>query len=155
MTTGRDVAALSREIQGLLRDLIGGLQQLNEAVGAKVDLRSGDLEILDLVARYGPMSPGEVATVMRIHPATLTGIIDRLEAGGWLERSADPEDRRRIRLVARRERASELVRLYAPMNKSLSQICSALDPEQLTAIRDFLRDAAVAGTKAREGLRET
>jgi DNA-binding MarR family transcriptional regulator len=153
MATGRDAIALTREIQGLLRDLIGGLQQLNDVVGAKVDLRSGDLEILDLVARYGPLSPGAMATAMGVHPATLTGIIDRLEKGGWVERTPDPDDRRRIRVQARRQRGGELARLYGPMNKSLAEICAGLTPNQLRVVRDFLRDAASAGSDATAYLR--
>jgi DNA-binding MarR family transcriptional regulator len=153
MATGRDKGTLTREIQGLLRDLIGGLQQLNDAVGAKVELRPGDLVILDLLARYGPMSPGEIARSMGIHPATLTGIVDRLESEGWLERTPDPDDRRRTRLVARRDRGPDLIRLYAPMNRSLSEICAALTPNQLALIRDFLRDAAAAGASATQELR--
>jgi DNA-binding MarR family transcriptional regulator len=145
---GSSPAALTREIQNLLRDLIGRLHQLNDAVGAWVDLRGGDLEILDLVARYGPMSPSEVTASTGIHPATLTGVIDRLESAGWLLRVPAPDDRRRIRLQARRERGPELVRLYAPMNRSLIEICAALTSEQLEVVRDFLRDAAA-------GLRET
>jgi DNA-binding MarR family transcriptional regulator len=151
---GSSPAALTREIQNLLRDLIGRLHQLNDAVGAWVDLRGGDLEILDLVARYGPMSPSEVTASTGIHPATLTGVIDRLESAGWLLRVPAPDDRRRIRLQARRERGPELVRLYAPMNRSLIEICAALTSEQLEVVRDFLRDAAAAGSAA-AGLRET
>jgi DNA-binding MarR family transcriptional regulator len=152
---GSSPAALTREIQNLLRDLIGRLHQLNDAVGAWVDLRGGDLEILDLVARYGPMSPSEVTASTGIHPATLTGVIDRLESAGWLLRVPAPDDRRRIRLQARRERGPELVRLYAPMNRSLIEICAALTSEQLEVVRDFLRDAAAAGSAAAAGLRET
>lgn len=146
-------AALTREIQSLLRDLISRLQKVNDAVAARVDLKSGDIEVLDLVARYGPMTPTEVSATMGIHPATLTGVIDRLEASGWLARVPAPEDRRRIHLQALRDRGPELVRLYAPMNRSLSEILSALTPEQLAVIRDFLRDAAAAGTEAAAGLR--
>jgi len=146
---------LSGEIQSLLRDLIARLQQLNDAVGARIDLKAGDIEILDLVARYGPMSPSEVTALTGVHPATLTGVIDRLERAGWLSRIPDPDDRRRVRLEARRGRGAELVRLYAPMNRSLSEICGALTPEQLMVIRDFLRDAVAAGTDAAAGLRDT
>jgi DNA-binding MarR family transcriptional regulator len=153
METERDSAALTREIQGLLRDLIGELQQLNDAVGAKVELRSGDIEVLDVIARYGPMSPGEVAVSMGIHPATLTGVVDRLETGGWLVRTPNPDDRRRIRLEARRERGGELARLYGPMNKSLAKICADLTPSQLRVVRDFLQDAAAASSDATTGLR--
>ncbi|HEX6145787.1 MAG TPA: MarR family transcriptional regulator [Acidimicrobiia bacterium] len=145
--------ALTREIQNLLRDLISRLHQLNDAVGDRIELRAGDIEILDLVARHGPMSPSEVSASTGIHPATLTGVIDRLEGAGWLSRVPDPDDRRRVRLQARRERGAEMARLYAPMNRSLTEICAALSPDQLTVVRDFLRDAAQAGVDAAVGLR--
>jgi DNA-binding MarR family transcriptional regulator len=151
---GPSSAALTQEIQQHLRDLIARLHQLNDAVGARVELRGPDLEILDLVARYGPLSPSEVAASTGVHPATLTGIVDRLEQAGWLIRVSDPADRRRVRLEARRERGPELARLYGPMNRSLSEICSALTVEELVAVRDFLRDAAIAGDDAISGLRE-
>jgi DNA-binding MarR family transcriptional regulator len=154
MTSKRSApAALTQEIQHHLRDLIARLHQLNDVIGARVQLRGPDLEILDLVARHGPLSPSEVAAATGVHPATLTGIVDRLEQGGWLTRVPDPEDRRRIRLEARRERGPELVRLYGPMNRSLLEICSGLTPEQLSVVRDFLRDAADAGDDAVSGLR--
>ena len=155
MTTEGTPPALTREIQNLLRDLISSLHQLNDAVGDRVDLRAGDIEILDLVARHGPLSPGEVSASTGIHPATLTGVIDRLESAGWLSRVPDADDRRRVRLEARRERGAEMVRLYAPMNRSLSEICAALSIDQLTVVRDFLRDAAEAGADAASGLRES
>jgi DNA-binding MarR family transcriptional regulator len=155
MTSKRSTpAALTHEIQHHLRDLIARLHQLNDAVGARVELRGPDLEILDLVARHGPLSPSGVAAATGVHPATLTGIVDRLELGGWLTRVPDPEDRRRIRLEVRRERGPELVRLYGPMNRSLAEICSGLTPEQLLVVRDFLRDAAAAGDDAVSGLRK-
>lgn len=146
---------MTREIQALLRDLIARLHQLNDAVGSRIDLKAGDIEILDLVARHGPLSPSEVSVSTGIHPATLTGIIDRLERAGWVARVPDPEDRRRVRLEARRERGAEMVKLYAPMNRSLTEICSALSTDQLEVIRDFLSDAAAAGVDAAVGLRET
>ena len=91
MTRRTGPAALTQEIQLYLRDLIAGLHQLNDAVGARVELRGPDLEILDLVARHGPLSPSEVAASTGVHPATLTGIVDRLEQRGWLSRV--PADR--------------------------------------------------------------
>jgi DNA-binding MarR family transcriptional regulator len=154
MTAKGNTPAVSiQEIQHHLRDLIARLHQLNDVIGARVELRGPDLEILDLVARHGPLSPSEVAASTGVHPATLTGIVDRLEQAGWLIRVPDPDDRRRVRLEARRERGPELARLYGPMNRSLSEICSALTAEELVVVRDFLRDAAIAGDDAVSSLR--
>ena len=46
--------------------------------------------ILELINRLGPLSPSALAKEAGLHPATLTGILDRLERGGWLHRERDP-----------------------------------------------------------------
>jgi DNA-binding MarR family transcriptional regulator len=145
---------LTREIQFWLRELTARLHQLNDAVAAQIDLRAVDVEVMDLVARHGPLSPGELASTTGIHPATLTGIIDRLEAGGWVIRAPDPVDRRRILLEAQWSRGGEITRLFGPMNRSLAALCGDLTPGQLGVVRDFLRGAAGAGTDAAARARE-
>ncbi|AKI98675.1 DNA-binding MarR family transcriptional regulator [Archangium gephyra] len=49
--------------------------------------------------RDGPLSPGQLARRQRVTPAVITGLLDRLEQRGYVRREADPEDRRRLRLV--------------------------------------------------------
>src|SRR5690606_36211262 len=85
-----------QRIQESLRDLVSAMDGLNQAVGERVSLRPVDLEVLDSVDREGPLSPRDLVRKLSIHPATLTGVLDRLEAGGWVERLADPSARRRV-----------------------------------------------------------
>ena len=40
------------------------------------------------------MKPTDLARVLMLSPAGMTSRIDRLEAAGWIERRADPDDRR-------------------------------------------------------------
>src|SRR5580704_16190298 len=82
--------ALTLAIRDALRDLGAQLALLNVRVGDKLELRAGDLQCLDLIDRLGPLSPGTLARRTAIHPATLTGIVDRLEHGGWVVRDRDP-----------------------------------------------------------------
>ena len=82
-----------RKLQNELRRLTQQLHRLNDAVGSHVDLAPGDLEVLDMIARDGPISPRDITRAIGIHPATLTGLFDRLESGGWLTRRPDPTDR--------------------------------------------------------------
>lgn len=142
------IAPSAQDLQEALRDLVAELGRLNHTVGQQVALRPGDLEVLDVVARFGPVSPGWLAESLSIHPATLTGVLDRLEAGEWAERRPDPADRRRVLIRARRERGGELRRLYAPMARSLSEICASYSPAELAAILDFLQRASQAGQRA-------
>jgi len=137
-----------REIQESLRDLSSELARLNQLVGEQVDLQPVDLGVLDLVSRHGPISPSRLVEMLGIHPATLTGVLDRLSDGGWVERRADPEDRRRITVVALRQRGGELARLYRPMSTSIAEICSTFTPAQLETIRGFLVQIVEAGGNA-------
>jgi DNA-binding MarR family transcriptional regulator len=147
--------SLAHDIQESLRDLTGRLHQLNEAVGHRIDLREGDIRLVDLIARQGPMTPSELAEHTGTHPATLTGMLDRLEAGNWISRVPDPGDRRRVRIEARLERGGEMARLYGPMNKAIVAICAELSPDQLRVVRDFLQRVSAAGVDATSKVRET
>jgi DNA-binding MarR family transcriptional regulator len=144
-----------RRVQIGLRRLTHQLHRLNDAVGSHVDLLPGDLEVLDMIGRDGPMSPRDVIAATGVHPATLTGILDRLERGGWLTRRPDQVDRRRLIVEAAMERGGELTRLYAPMSKALAGICAGYSAEELSAIVEFLERAADAGTHAIVEVRES
>ena len=82
---------LKAEIRDALRELTIQLAMLNRQVGAHLELRDVDLDCLNLLDRRGPLSPKELALQVGVHPATLTGILDRLERDGWVARDRDPD----------------------------------------------------------------
>ena len=137
-------------IKDSLRELNSQLSVLNHHVGARLELRDVDLGCLELVARHGPLSPGALARLAGLHPATVTGIVDRLERAGWVARERDPADRRAILVRALRDRGAELFRLYAGMNRSLDEICAGYTDEQLSLLADFLSRTTAAGRGATE-----
>lgn len=131
-----------------LRDAAIALSRLNHAVGGRVELRGVDLECLDLIARHGPIGPGQLADTTALHPATITGIVDRLEEGGWVRRERAAEDRRKVVLVALPDRGVELLQLYSGMAAALNDICSDYSDEELAVVVDFLARTAAAGRAA-------
>ena len=146
---------LNRAIKESLRELGGQLSRLNHSVGARLDLKAADLECLDLIARYGPLSPSALARRAGLHPATMTGILDRLERGGWVDRDRDPADRRGVVIRAARGRGAEILRLYlvdSGMNTAIDQICAAYDDKDLQVLAGFLRSTADAARTAAERL---
>jgi len=155
-STGSDAAQgrrrLTAAIKQSLRALSIQLSLLNHQVGAHLGLNDVDLDCLDLIARHGPLSPGALVQRASLHPATMTGILDRLERGGWIVRDRDPADRRAILVRPLRDRNAELARLYAGMSSSMSQICAGYDERQLAAIADFLRRTVDAGRGATDKL---
>ncbi len=135
-------------IKEALRELSIQLSLLNHHVGAHLDLNHVDLDCLDLINRHGPLSPSALARRAGLHPATTTGILDRLERGGWVARDRDPSDRRAVVVRARRDRNAELLRLYAGMNTAMDQLCAGYSDDQLELLADFLRRTANAGQSA-------
>jgi DNA-binding MarR family transcriptional regulator len=53
---------------------------------------------LRVIGREPEVSAGRLAGVLKVHPSTLTGILQRVERRGLLLRRIDETDRRRVRL---------------------------------------------------------
>jgi DNA-binding MarR family transcriptional regulator len=139
-------------IKESMRELSIQLSLLNHHVGAHLDLRDVDLGCLDIIARHGPLSPSALARRAGLHPATVTGILDRLERGGWVARERDPSDRRAVRVRALRDRNAEIFRLYAGMNASLDQILAGYSAAELDLLASFLHRTTDAGRAATDDL---
>jgi DNA-binding MarR family transcriptional regulator len=143
---------LTTQIKDSLRDLRNQLSIFNRQVGAHLELKDVDMDCLDLINRHGPLSPTAVARVTGLHPATVTGILDRLERAGWVARERDPADRRAVTVRARRDRNPELYQLLSGMNSSMDEICADYDEAQLELLATFLRRTTEAGQDATQEL---
>jgi DNA-binding MarR family transcriptional regulator len=139
---------LSAAIKRSLRELRIHLSLLNQQVSGRLELNDVDLDCLDLIASHGPFRVSALARRAALHPATVTGILDRLEHGGWVIRERDPADRRAVVVRALHQRTAEMMRLYAGMNSSMDQLCTRYSEAQLEVINDFLTRAAHAGEAA-------
>jgi DNA-binding MarR family transcriptional regulator len=143
------------EIRDALRELRIQLALLNYRVGSQLELKDVDLDCLDILDAHGPLSPTELAGRAGLHPATVTGILDRLERDGWIVRERDPSDRRAVRVRAVHERYAELLRLYAGMSRSMNKLLADYSDSELATIADFMRRTVDAGRNATEELART
>jgi DNA-binding MarR family transcriptional regulator len=142
-------ARTRRQLTNVVKDAIRGMRtelaMLNRRISGRLELKDGDLDCLELIARVGPVGPSALARAAGLHPATMTGVLDRLEKGGWVARDRDPGDRRSVVLRVRPERVGEVFALYSGMNTALDDICARYSDEELAVIADFLNRTAAAG----------
>jgi DNA-binding MarR family transcriptional regulator len=108
-----------------------------QTIARRVGVNSSDLECLDLVLMSGPSTAGEIARHTGLTSGAVTGLIDRLERLGLVERTADPADRRKVLVRVREDRIGPIAALYAPLEKAMQSLLAGYSKEELKVLIDF------------------
>ena len=80
----------------------------------------------------------ELADMLDIEPITLSRIIDRLEEAGFVERVADPADRRAWRLHVTARAQPLIEKLHAVADEMIAEAFAGIDPDQIAIARAVL-----------------
>ena len=84
------------------------------------------------------MMQTELANVLDIGKVALGGLLDRLEASGYIERRADPVDRRAKRIVMTRKGEKALVGMQSEAVKLNREMLRGVTAEEIRAGEDIL-----------------
>jgi DNA-binding MarR family transcriptional regulator len=107
------------------------------------------LQLLGLLARERrPLTITQLAKWMVKEPNSLTGLVDRTEAKGWVHTHGDPKDRRKRLVEFTNAGVKKFQEASAVANEAGDKLFSALsasEKAQLKASCEKVRDAAVAG----------
>jgi DNA-binding MarR family transcriptional regulator len=121
---------------------IAGVVLYNQVVDQQMGLGGSDSQFLGLLALNGPMTPGRLAEMSGLTTGTVTGVIDRLEAGGFVRRERDPDDRRKVIVSPLPEGVARISEHYQEHGAHMESVLSRRDVGQLRVIADFLTDMA-------------
>lgn len=110
----------------------------HEALARTRGLSAADHKALGIIERQGPMTAGDLARRTGLSPGAVTGLVDRLAAGGHVVREGDPSDRRRILIRASGEATAEIRRALADLRDSQSDFAQRYSPDQAAAIVDWI-----------------
>ncbi|MGH2734784.1 MAG: MarR family winged helix-turn-helix transcriptional regulator [Actinomycetota bacterium] len=80
----------------------------------------------------------ELAARVRVSSPTASAVIDSLAKAGWVERKADPRDRRAVVLALTGEGRQELRRTEDALEVELTELLSKLDPDDARLLHDGL-----------------
>lgn len=136
-------AELLRELEAAGRAQSAATVMYHGAVAARRGLSATEEKALDLLDRFGPLTAGELARHAGLAPASVTGLVDRLERKGFARRLPHPRDGRSILVEVDRERVmASLAPLFADWFHSLDELWAGYTDEELELILRFLNEAA-------------
>jgi DNA-binding MarR family transcriptional regulator len=96
-----------REIIQLIRKLVRARELYTKELIKKYQLSASQLHCILVLNEMGPLPPSKIAQHIMVNSSTVTGVIDRLEKKGFLERMRNSKDRRVI-TIALTEKGKEL-----------------------------------------------
>lgn len=127
-------------------------QRYDEAVGEVYGLGAAERMCLSFLLE-GPQAASAIARQVRLTPAAVTALIDRLEARGYVRRKADASDRRKV-LVELAEASLALAKeAYMPLQKAGETNLAKYSEAELKLFARFMADSlAIQETMTREFL---
>jgi len=112
----------------------------SDAVAQRLGINSTDMECVDLLHLFGPMTPSQMAQITGLTTGAITRLVDRLERGGWVRRVPDLRDRRRVTIEPLHQtRNSPAWAFFEPMAMRMAQLVGEYDGEQLALVTEFTR----------------
>ncbi|MDT7578297.1 MAG: hypothetical protein QOH17_4630 [Pseudonocardiales bacterium] len=131
---------LSDEVITQLLRFIAGVVLHSGEVARRVGLGPSDSQFLGLLAMDGPLTPGQLATQTGLTTGTVTGVIDRLERGGFVRRERDAGDRRKVLVVPVPEAVARMAAHYAEHGAHTGAVLARRSPAELQVIANFLAE---------------
>jgi DNA-binding MarR family transcriptional regulator len=124
--------ALAVRQTGSLMNLMG------QAAADRVGINATDLNCLNILSFSGSLTAGELAKATGLTTASITGVVDRLEAAGLVRRERDATDRRRVVVTIVIEKAvREVASIFAPMVADWQQLAERYSDDELRLIVEF------------------
>jgi len=114
------------------------LQMASKRMEARLGITGPQRLVVRLVGQFPGISAGELASLQKVHPSTLTGVLRRLEARSILKRRSDPADGRRalLHLTAKGVRLNEL--RSGTVEEAVQRAIGKLDAGQLDGAQNAI-----------------
>lgn len=136
---------MSSARRDLIAEIIGLIGRTNElatrmrqTAAGMIGVNATDLLCVQLL-QHGPLSAGDLASRTRLSTASITTVIDRLEAAGFVARTRDAADRRRVVVALQPDKArTDVAPVFQPLVRAWRAAMAGYDDQDLRLIADFL-----------------
>jgi DNA-binding MarR family transcriptional regulator len=129
---------------GLLNDLLTEIRRmsvetmlLSALVAERIGINPTDLTWLALIEPGQEVTAGELAELSGLTTGAVTGLIDRLEKAGFVERRRDPVDRRKVYVQPNPANADRIEPHFARATEQVRGLWGRYSEAELMLLKDF------------------
>lgn len=137
---------MSNKREALLAELFTEIQREQELVQAfdtaaadGLGIHLTDLRCLGVLDRRGGLAATELAREAGLTTGATTALIDRLERAGYVERTRDAADRRRVLVQLTPDARRAIGRIWGPLAEDGLALASRYTDDQLELVVEYLR----------------
>lgn len=131
---------LATELQQAMQRSTMWTVLLHHTVASKAGINVTDAQCVNLLSLDGPMTPGQLAQSMGITTGgAITAVVDRLEKAGFVKRTRDADDRRKVIVELIPDSISRIADYFVPIAESTMERFASYTDEQLRFLLDFAR----------------
>jgi DNA-binding MarR family transcriptional regulator len=131
-------AALLESVLAATRQLTNQGILFSQSVAERFGLAVTDTTALEQLSVLGTATAGRIAELTGLTTGAATRMIDRLEQSGFVRRTTDPADRRRVIVEPIAERVREVEAQYAAIRAATRTAIERYADDELGLINDFL-----------------
>ena len=142
----RWAAGQSEERAELLGELItanrayqSAVEKMDEAFCRLLGVNRTDGRCLDVIDQRPGLTAGELATAVGLSPGAVTTALDRLEQRGFVRRTRDSADRRRVMVELTEEANRAAWEAYGPLGEMGAPMIEEMSDKDLATLIRFLR----------------
>ncbi|MFD7685215.1 MarR family winged helix-turn-helix transcriptional regulator [Streptomyces sp. NPDC059781] len=107
------------------------------------------IHLLDAARAGTRATPGRLGEQLRLNSSGTTALVDRLERLGWVRRSRDTADRRRVLLEVEEEAAQLGWAFFGPVIGEVVTAAEGFEEGELETVRRFLASVLESTRRAR------
>ncbi|MCD7439618.1 MarR family winged helix-turn-helix transcriptional regulator [Streptomyces lincolnensis] len=141
--------ALTLEVVELIGDVVARFYEDYEDAAGEHALTGAQARLLSLLS-LEPLPMRKLAQRLKCEPSNVTGIVDRLESRGLVERRTDSADRR-VKLAAATEEGRRVARELREGLRFAREPLAGLSHEERESLRGLLRRMLAADNRDKLG----
>jgi DNA-binding MarR family transcriptional regulator len=135
-------ARLCEELSMASRRYLATYVLFNQAVADHLGLHPTDVQALSLLtATSGPVTVKRLAELTGLTTGSATRLVDRLQRGGYVMRTPDAQDRRRVLVAVVPERVARVTAVWDDLGASWQELLDDHSDEELEVITRHMRRA--------------